>query len=379
MKFTRLNIVIAAGMGLIGALRIGLNLVPSEFSHPIPIVPHLLWGQVVFSLIYGYLCSGWLARKHRSLPIQWLVLYLNAPVFMGLAWALGSVWIAPGQEAEFHELMRGTLVDQFSETVLIPAIFWFLVMHPDGRGYLQGLWERACRQLELRPSTVLAVVLMPYVVCAIFFVLQFLYFPAARFFGREDSVFELMTPICFLGGSLFAIRIAWRLMQSDYKAFAALYVGLAVLALFFAGEELAWGSRIFHYRSTIQAVNTQGDVTLHNLPAFQWHLDQFMYFAALMVVLASFYLLLARPDLVENRLTFLVFPHYVLLSIFIIMLLTYGRYRSIAITFMPQKQYFNECVEGLLGLTFFLYVFFNHRSLRRGGLMGLRGYEGQEA
>lgn len=83
----------------------------------------------------------------------------------------------------------------------------------------------------------------------------------------EDSFLEWLQ-----FGLIFAscLIFAWsglRLLQTQQKKIGALYLIIALGAFFVAGEEIAWGQRIFGWSTpeTLEAVNSQQETTLHNI------------------------------------------------------------------------------------------------------------------
>ena len=82
-------------------------------------------------------------------------------------------------------------------------------------------------------------------------------------FGLENSFFEILTPVLFLGGAVFFFLC--------YKRTKNLFLlGLVILLIFGAGEELSWGQKIFHFSTpkSIKEVNVQKEFNIHNLEIF---------------------------------------------------------------------------------------------------------------
>jgi hypothetical protein len=92
---------------------------------------------------------------------------------------------------------------------------------------------------------------------------------------HEDSVIEYMqalffflAALCFLG-AFFISKTRNRLWKIQTPR-NFIYLGLALILFFGAGEEISWGQRIFGFETpdSLEDVNIQGEVTLHNLPIF---------------------------------------------------------------------------------------------------------------
>ena len=97
----------------------------------------------------------------------------------------------------------------------------------------------------------------------------------------EDHFFELIGAFSFLVTSLLFFYGFWLARKSPDKTRASLvkrfvYLGLALLFLFGAGEEISWGQRLlgFETPAAISEVNRQEEFNLHNLSA--WEASQFL-------------------------------------------------------------------------------------------------------
>ncbi|PSR11687.1 MAG: hypothetical protein DA408_00190 [Bacteroidetes bacterium] len=80
---------------------------------------------------------------------------------------------------------------------------------------------------------------------------------------QEDGFFECLTAFGFLGAFIFFLR--------SYLTNKNLFFLLLSIGMFLGlGEELAWGQRIFGFRTpeSISTINVQGEFTLHNIEFF---------------------------------------------------------------------------------------------------------------
>ena len=87
----------------------------------------------------------------------------------------------------------------------------------------------------------------------------------------EDSVVEWLQFLCLLGASIFLPLITLRLLRAGHLGMALLY-GLVTLGVWFlTGEEISWGQRIFGWDTPddLEAVNRQGETTVHNIRGVQ--------------------------------------------------------------------------------------------------------------
>jgi len=82
-------------------------------------------------------------------------------------------------------------------------------------------------------------------------------------FDKENSFFEIMTPIY-----LFVASLLFVILFLKSKNF---YVLILSFVLFFgAGEEISWGQRIFDFKTpeTLKEINVQQEFNLHNIELF---------------------------------------------------------------------------------------------------------------
>jgi hypothetical protein len=83
----------------------------------------------------------------------------------------------------------------------------------------------------------------------------------------EDSLIEWLQFLLLAASALLFVLLAMRLFRSQARA-VGLLAFLVALGLFFvAGEEIAWGQRIFGWGTpaALGAVNVQNETTLHNI------------------------------------------------------------------------------------------------------------------
>ena len=100
---------------------------------------------------------------------------------------------------------------------------------------------------------------------------------------HEDQYFEIVgalgfffTAILFLISFFLSRQIRQRDLWSWIVSFT--FLGLAILFVFGAGEEISWGQRILNIETpeSLSAINRQGELNLHNLEA----LDSGQFFSA---------------------------------------------------------------------------------------------------
>ena len=83
----------------------------------------------------------------------------------------------------------------------------------------------------------------------------------------EDGFTEWSTVVFLLFGLGVMLKRLWLLKSQRSKLFLFMMALLALFFFFGAGEELSWGQRIFHVKSSEFFVehNAQGEMNLHNL------------------------------------------------------------------------------------------------------------------
>ena len=97
----------------------------------------------------------------------------------------------------------------------------------------------------------------------------------------EDHYFELIGAFSFLVTSVlffYGFRVARKTLDKSWVSVMKqlVYLGLALLFFFGAGEEISWGQRIlgFETPATLSQVNRQEEFNLHNLSA--WEASRFL-------------------------------------------------------------------------------------------------------
>ena len=97
----------------------------------------------------------------------------------------------------------------------------------------------------------------------------------------EDHFFELIGAFSFFVTSLlffYGFRIARKTLDKGWASVVKqlVYLGLGLLFLFGAGEEISWGQRILGFQTPqpLSQVNKQEEFNLHNLSA--WEASKFL-------------------------------------------------------------------------------------------------------
>ncbi|KGG11903.1 MULTISPECIES: pectate lyase [Prochlorococcus] len=85
----------------------------------------------------------------------------------------------------------------------------------------------------------------------------------------EDGPLENMQFLFYLLASIFAFLTARKKLRDGINLNSVMWLLLALLCLFIAGEEISWGERITGFGSqALRDINSQGESNIHNLPFF---------------------------------------------------------------------------------------------------------------
>ena len=101
---------------------------------------------------------------------------------------------------------------------------------------------------------------------------------AALWALEENRPIELLTFFFAIIGGFQGLILAWQLRQhKEGKVALGFYLAFALGLLFIGAEEVAWGQWFFGFEtpSAIKDVNTQSELTLHNLEMWNDHLEIF--------------------------------------------------------------------------------------------------------
>ena len=113
---------------------------------------------------------------------------------------------------------------------------------------------------------------------------------------REDGLVENLTVLFLLGACGIAVFRCFRSPVSGRSLYLMTWIFLAFLFFFAAGEEISWGQRIFHFRTTgiFESNNLQQETNLHNLEFRGIKINK-LIFSQLMGVMTGIYFILLRP------------------------------------------------------------------------------------
>ncbi|WP_411725462.1 hypothetical protein [Methyloglobulus sp.] len=135
-----------------------------------------------------------------------------------------------------------------------------------------SLLRKSEQTYNISSSLAKVIVLAPFVI--VFFSLLFIELPAisslTSWLLSENRPVELLTFVSLLAAGLMGCKFAWRARKNEsgihVVGFYALFsAGLLIVAM----EEVSWGQWIFGFEpaAAIKAINKQGELNLHNMPA----------------------------------------------------------------------------------------------------------------
>jgi hypothetical protein len=114
--------------------------------------------------------------------------------------------------------------------------------------------------------------------------------PAFTFLTMEDGPLEWPQFLCFAAASIAGFAVALRRFRAGHYWQGLLFVGFGLATFFIAGEEIAWGQRIFGLQTPdeLKAINHQGEITVHNIRWVQELLGVLLMFASGMAIVLPF-------------------------------------------------------------------------------------------
>ena len=136
------------------------------------------------------------------------------------------------------------------------------------------------RQNGLSADKLLAIAWIPLIIVVVYSVL--LIVPETRATAvtalQENQPVELLTFFFAIAGGILGLILAWQVKQHhEGKVAFWFYLVFAIGLLLIGGEEVAWGQWFWGFETptAIESINTQDELTLHNLEVFNDHLEIF--------------------------------------------------------------------------------------------------------
>ena len=117
------------------------------------------------------------------------------------------------------------------------------------------------------PATLALTVFWAPIVGSMLFIVARLDKSFYRMMLEEDGPVEWIQFLCFLTAGVAAVGIARYRHAAGFHRQAAFFVLFALGMFFISGEEISWGQRLLGIETPkyLEAVNKQGEITLHNV------------------------------------------------------------------------------------------------------------------
>ncbi len=138
---------------------------------------------------------------------------------------------------------------------------------------MKTILSKSIETYGLSSFDVIAIIITPIVIVLLSFLLWSI--PATRPFTNwmllENNPVELLTFLSLLAAGVIGIQIAWNAKKNGKGFFIiSFYAVFAVGLVFVAMEEISWGQWFFGFKTpdTVQTINKQGELNLHNIPGF---------------------------------------------------------------------------------------------------------------
>ncbi|NUT69653.1 hypothetical protein [Pseudarthrobacter sp. C4D7] len=143
-------------------------------------------------------------------------------------------------------------------------------------------FARDAREWGIPPRRALIIALLPLAI-ALAAAATVVHPPLFIWLLDEDSLVEWLQFLALGAAGIFLPLMAFRLAKTGHKAMALLYGVVAAGVWFLAGEEISWGQRIFGWQTpeAMEAINRQGETTVHNIGGVQELVPAAMLLASL--------------------------------------------------------------------------------------------------
>jgi hypothetical protein len=217
-----------------------------------------------------------------------------------------------------------------------------------------GISPRVAWMIALLPIIAAAAVLMSYASR-----------PLYRFITHEDGPIEWAQFLCYTAVCMFSIGIAYKRFKAGHPWQALIFAGFAFANFFIAGEEIAWGQRIFGIETPddLKVINAQGEITVHNIGRIQDVFNLIMFLAAGYGVVAYFANKWVHVERYWDQARHLLVPALFLVPSFLVAF----AYKFIRYTVVRSPGFtvtrYAELAELCLAFGFFVFAGLNYRRL----------------
>ena len=240
--------------------------------------------------------------------------------------------------------------------------------HESTFSYLKKLLTKGAMDWNISINVLVIILVIPFAIALAGAASALLGKEAYKWFTQEDGFAEIMQVLFYSLALIISIVITRREWREKNKIVAILYTGLCFGLFFLIGEELNWGQRIFGWQTaeSFAAINKQDETNLHNIygvgAAFKW----VQLLVGAYGTLFPLALLKWKPAVRVQSYAEKLIPNYTLIPYFF-MLFVWRIFRNLFE--VPDRFYFvvaeyNEVMEMILAIGFFLFVVYQWRKLR---------------
>ena len=217
-----------------------------------------------------------------------------------------------------------------------------------------GITPRVAWIIALLPIVTAAAVLMTYASR-----------PLYRFVTMEDGPVEWGQFLFYAAACIVGVGIAYKRVKAGHPWQALLFAGFALANFFIAGEEIAWGQRIFGLQTPddLKAINDQGEITVHNIGRIQDMFNLAMFLAAGYGVVAVFVNKKIQMERYWDQANYLLVPPLFLVPTFLVAFVyKFIRYTAVRAPGFTVTKY-AEVAELCLAFGFFVFAWLNYQHL----------------
>ena len=181
----------------------------------------------------------------------------------------------------------------------------------------------------------------------------------------ENRPIELLTFVFLIIGGVRGVILAWQIRRSQPKTIVICYLLFSLGLLAIGAEEVAWGQWFvgFETPAALSEINTQNELTLHNLEVFNDHLEIFPLLFGIVGIASVWFNKL--PSLNQLSSPVALLPWYLIITFVSAIDLTQD-------FFIIQEQldhlvnHLDEVIEMLVAIAGFLYIWLNAKLFKFG-------------
>ena len=174
----------------------------------------------------------------------------------------------------------------------------------------------------------------------------------------ENRPIELLTFVFLIVGGIRGVILAWQLRRSQPKGIVIFYLLFSLGLLAIGAEEVAWGQWFvgFETPDSLSQINTQNELTLHNLEVFNDHLEIFPLLFGILGVVSVW--LNKVPYFNKVSSPRILLPWYLIIT-FVSAIDLIQDFWVIQEQFDYLINYLDEVIEMLVAISGFLYIWLN--------------------